>query len=98
MTFASTGHDGPRDGTMTFDQFNIPSCPVSGVHFALPVLRGAVGPIHKGSAGTFSMESELHPRPPVMTRYGLPHTRCASEKISRLIKYSGFPKKSVLGY
>ena len=27
------GHDGPRDATVTFDQFNIPSGPVSGVHF-----------------------------------------------------------------
>ena len=26
-------HDAPRDGTVTFDQFNIPSCPVLGVHY-----------------------------------------------------------------
>ena len=29
------GHDAPRDGTATFDQYNIPSCPVSGDHFRL---------------------------------------------------------------
>src|SRR5829696_7323757 len=26
------GHDEPRDGSATSDQYNIPSCPVSGVH------------------------------------------------------------------
>jgi adenine-specific DNA methylase len=29
----SVGHDEPRDATATFDQFNIPSGPVFGVHF-----------------------------------------------------------------
>jgi len=33
VSLPRTGHDSPRDGTVTFDQFNIPSCPVSGVHF-----------------------------------------------------------------
>src|SRR5512135_3335328 len=33
VTLACAGHDAPRDGTATFDQSNIPSCPVSGVHF-----------------------------------------------------------------
>src|SRR4051812_11590054 len=40
MPFAFAGHEAPRDGTATFDQFNIPSCPVSGVHFSVPVFRG----------------------------------------------------------
>src|SRR5271166_6848717 len=34
VSLPRTGHDSPRDGTVTFDQFNIPSCPVSGVHFS----------------------------------------------------------------
>src|SRR6516165_373215 len=29
----SVGHDEPRDAAVTFDQFNIPSGPVFGVHF-----------------------------------------------------------------
>src|SRR3954447_22370494 len=29
------GHEEPRDATVTFDQFNIPSGPVFGVHFTL---------------------------------------------------------------
>src|SRR5262249_59235 len=29
------GHDEPRDATVTFDQFNIPSGPGIGVHFSL---------------------------------------------------------------
>src|SRR6516165_4535072 len=33
----SVGHDEPRDATVTFDQFNIPSGPVFGVHFTAPV-------------------------------------------------------------
>src|SRR5512135_284099 len=33
VAFTCAGHETPRDGTATFDQFNIPSCPVSGVHF-----------------------------------------------------------------
>src|SRR5512143_1061029 len=32
MPPAFAGHDAPRDGTVIFDQYNIPSCPVSGVH------------------------------------------------------------------
>jgi hypothetical protein len=30
----------PRDGTMTFDQFDIPSGPVSGVHYKAPLHFG----------------------------------------------------------
>ena len=30
------GHDEPRDATVIFDQFNIPSGPVFGVHFKFP--------------------------------------------------------------
>ena len=33
MPLACAGHDAPRDGTVTFDQFNIPSGPVLGVHY-----------------------------------------------------------------
>src|SRR5262249_2995290 len=33
---AFAGHGAPRDGSATFDQYNIPSCPVSGVHFTRP--------------------------------------------------------------
>src|SRR6185437_14194426 len=33
MPLAFAGHDTPRDGSATFDQYNIPSCPVLGVHF-----------------------------------------------------------------
>src|SRR6267154_2693495 len=33
MPLAFAGHDAPRDESATFDQYNIPSCPVSGVHF-----------------------------------------------------------------
>src|SRR3954452_441628 len=33
VAFLCAGHDAPRDGTVTFDQFNIPSGPVLGVHF-----------------------------------------------------------------
>src|SRR5512135_3768989 len=29
---AFAGHGAPRDGSATFDQYNIPGCPVSGVH------------------------------------------------------------------
>src|SRR5262245_41638709 len=29
---AFAGHGAPRDGSVNFDQYNIPSCPVSGVH------------------------------------------------------------------
>jgi RHS repeat-associated protein len=36
MPLALDGHDAPRDGSATFDQYNIPSCPVSGVHLNLP--------------------------------------------------------------
>ncbi len=36
VTLAFAGHDAPRDGSATFDQYNIPSCPVSGVHFIEP--------------------------------------------------------------
>src|ERR1700704_1214052 len=32
MPLALAGHDAPRDGSATFDQYNIPGCPVSGVH------------------------------------------------------------------
>src|SRR5260370_2576874 len=32
MPLAFAVHDAPRDGSATFDQYNIPSCPVSGVH------------------------------------------------------------------
>ena len=32
MSLSCACHDTPRDGTMTSDQFNIPSGPVSGVH------------------------------------------------------------------
>jgi hypothetical protein len=32
MGLAWTGHDAPRDGAANFDEYNIPSCPVSGVH------------------------------------------------------------------
>src|SRR5512135_3233593 len=32
MPLAFAGHDAPRDGSAIFDQYNIPSCPVSGVH------------------------------------------------------------------
>src|SRR5512135_3596898 len=35
MPLACTGHDAPRDGSEAFDQFNIPSCPVSGGHLTL---------------------------------------------------------------
>src|SRR4051812_34393133 len=35
MPLAFDGHDAPRDGTVTFDQYNIPSCPVSGVHLII---------------------------------------------------------------
>src|SRR5215207_9016295 len=35
VALACAGHDAPRDGSATFDQYNIPSCPVSGVHFRL---------------------------------------------------------------
>ena len=34
MSLNRTGQDAPRDGTVTFDQFDIPSCPVSGAHFS----------------------------------------------------------------
>jgi hypothetical protein len=33
MTLVFASHDAPRDGTVTFDQFNIPSGPLSGVHY-----------------------------------------------------------------
>src|SRR5215218_6444585 len=33
VALACAGHDAPRDGSATSDQYNIPSCPVSGVHF-----------------------------------------------------------------
>ena len=33
MPPALAGHDAPRDESATFDQYNIPSCPVSGVHY-----------------------------------------------------------------
>ncbi len=36
MSLACACHDAPRDGTVNSDQFNIPSGPVSGVHFSLP--------------------------------------------------------------
>src|SRR5512135_3819640 len=44
MPLAFAGHDAPRDGTVIFDQYNIPSCPVSGVHLTCssslsPMLR-----------------------------------------------------------
>jgi hypothetical protein len=32
MSFSGSGHDAPRDGWVIFDQCNIPTCPVSGVH------------------------------------------------------------------
>jgi hypothetical protein len=41
VAFTCAGHETPRDGAATFDQFNIPSCPVSGVHFRLGA--GAAG-------------------------------------------------------
>src|SRR5512135_2908986 len=34
MPLALADHDAPRDGTVIFDQYNIPSCPVSGVHLS----------------------------------------------------------------
>src|SRR5262249_26841862 len=34
------GHDEPRDATVTFDQFNIPSGPVFGVHFTSGDTKG----------------------------------------------------------
>ena len=34
VPLALAGHDAPRDGSVTFDQYNIPSCPVSGVHYS----------------------------------------------------------------
>src|SRR5215217_7432066 len=34
VALACAGHDAPRDGSATSDQYNIPSCPVSGVHFS----------------------------------------------------------------
>src|SRR5258708_7945857 len=36
MSPACPGHDAPRDGTVNLDEYNIPSCPVSGVHFTHP--------------------------------------------------------------
>src|SRR6478752_3380032 len=33
MPLAFDGHDAPRDGTAISDQYNIPSCPDSGVHY-----------------------------------------------------------------
>src|SRR2546423_7641277 len=33
VAFLCAGHDAPRDGTVTFDQFNIPGGPVLGVHY-----------------------------------------------------------------
>src|SRR5215213_222483 len=42
VALACTGHEAPRDGSATSDQYNIPSCPVSGVHFILnPLVRHA---------------------------------------------------------
>src|SRR6516165_8151082 len=32
MPLALAGHDAPRDGSETTDQYNIPGCPASGVH------------------------------------------------------------------
>src|SRR5512135_2416636 len=32
VSLACTGHETPRDGSVTFDQCNIPSCPGNGVH------------------------------------------------------------------
>src|SRR6516165_10511450 len=32
MPLALAGHDAPRDGSETIDQYNIPGCPASGVH------------------------------------------------------------------
>src|SRR5262249_36673269 len=40
MPLALAGHDAPRDGSGTFDQFNIPSCPGNGVHLILRDPRG----------------------------------------------------------
>src|SRR5947209_3373829 len=34
VALACAGHHAPRDGSATSDQYNIPSCPVSGVHFS----------------------------------------------------------------
>ena len=34
VPLAFAGHDAPRDGSTTFDQYNIPGCPVSGVHYS----------------------------------------------------------------
>src|SRR3954447_16954164 len=42
MAFLCAGHDAPRDGTVTFDQFNIPSGPFLGVHYRRRAL-GAKG-------------------------------------------------------
>src|SRR3954451_1387290 len=42
MAFLCAGHDAPRDGTVTFDQFNIPSGPFLGVHYnpgGFPITR-----------------------------------------------------------
>src|SRR5436190_16528621 len=39
MPLAFDGHDAPRDGTAISDQYNIPSCPVSGVHYRCCVER-----------------------------------------------------------
>src|SRR6516165_8908382 len=36
VSLAWTCHDAPRDESVTFDQFNIPSGPVFGVHFSQP--------------------------------------------------------------
>src|SRR5512135_3176915 len=40
MSPACPGHDAPRDGTVSFDEYNIPSCPVSGVHLT-PTAAGS---------------------------------------------------------
>ena len=44
MPLAFAGQDEPRDESATFDQYNIPSCPVSGVHLttSFPLGRGGL--------------------------------------------------------
>src|SRR5512143_262631 len=46
---AFAGHGAPRYGSATFDQYNIPSCPVSGVHLILSdstLPEGRLAPPH----------------------------------------------------
>src|SRR3954454_20328860 len=52
VAFLCAGHDAPRDGTVTFDQFNIPSGPVLGVHFNTLDSLGPWGCTSEGRGST----------------------------------------------